>query len=199
MLSTSISDVLFTKTQQKVLGLLHGRPDKTFYLNEIVRIANVGKGTIVRELEKMLAAGIVTVEPMGNQNHYQANKECPVYTELLGIVQKTFGLLDQIKTALKPVGQQIDYAFIYGSIAKGEEAAASDIDLLVITDDLAYVDLMSLLTEAEQALGRTINPSVYTISQIKDKLQQKNAFLTRVMEQPKLWVKGSEDAVGTFR
>ena len=199
MYSTAIGDVLFTKTQQKVLGLLYGRPDETFYLNEIVRLAGVGKGTIKRELGRMQASGLLTVERIGNQNHYQANPDNPIYTELLGIVRKTFGLADVIRAVLAPVYEQIDLAFIYGSIAKGEDTASSDIDLLVITESLAYTDLMTVLTDAEQSLGRPINPSIYTVGQIKEKLVQKNAFLTRVMEQPKLWVKGDEDDIKEFR
>ena len=199
MYSTSIGDVLFTKTQQKALGLLYGRPDETFYLNEIVRLAGVGKGTIKRELERMQASGIVTVERIGNQNHYQANPDNPIYHELLAIVRKTFGIADVIRTVLAPVFEQIDLAFIYGSIAKGEDTTSSDIDLLVITESLAYTDLMTVLTDAEQSLGRPINPSIYTAGQIKEKLKKKSAFLTRVMEQPKLWVKGDEDDIKEFR
>jgi len=199
MYSTAIGDVLFTKTQQKVLGLLYGRPDETFYLNEIVRLAGVGKGTIKRELERMQASGLLNVERIGNQNHYQANPDNPIYHELLGIVRKTFGIADVIRAVLAPVFEQIDLAFIYGSIAKGEDTASSDIDLLVITESLTYTDLMTVLTDAEQSLGRPINPSIYTAGQIKEKLKQKNAFLTRVMEQPKLWVKGDEDDIKEFR
>jgi predicted nucleotidyltransferase len=91
--------------------------------------------------------------------------------------------------------EQIDLAFIYGSIAKGEDTASSDIDLLVITDSLSYTDIMRVLSGAEQSLGRPINPSIYTVGQIKEKLEQKNAFITRVMEQPKIWVKGDEDDI----
>ena len=99
----------------------------------------------------------------GNQLHYQANPRVPIYNELLGIVSKTFGMADVIRTALVPMHEQIDFAFIYGSIAKGESSANSDIDLLVLTDSIAYTDLMTVLADAEQSLGRPINPSIYTI------------------------------------
>lgn len=193
---TSIGDALFTKTQQRVLGLLYGHPNSSFYTNEIVRRADMGRGTIRRELERLVSAGLLLVSHEGNQHHYRPNPDNPIYHELLGIVRKTFGLSDVIRTALEPVSEQIDLAFIYGSIAKGEETASSDIDLLVVTDTLAYADLMAVFTEAEQALGRPINPSIYTAKQIKNKLKQKNAFLTRVMEQPKIWVKGGEHELG---
>ena len=136
---------------------------------------------------------------IGNQHHYQANPACPIYEELLSVVKKTFGIVDVIQSALLPVVSDVDVAFIYGSIAKGEETENSDIDLLIVTESLAYADLTSVLTDAETHLGRPINPSIYTAQQIKKKIKQKNAFLTRLMEQPKLWVKGSDDDIKEFR
>ena len=199
MPTTTIGDALFTKTQQRVLGLLYGKPEKSFYTNEIVRWADMGRGTIRRELERLVSSGLLVVTREGNQHHYRANPDNPVYPELLGLVRKTFGIADVIRAGLAPVSEHIDLAFIYGSIARKEETASSDIDLLVITDSLAYTDLVAELGKAEQSLGRPINPSIYTAEQIKDKLVQKNAFLTRVMEQPKLWVKGGEDDIKEFR
>lgn len=154
----TLGDALFTKTQQKVLGLLFGRPAETFYLNEIVRWADVGKGTIKRELERMRAAGLVTVVHIGNQNHYQANAGCPIYDELLGIVRKTFGVVSVLKSAqekdvmmnnqeslviggtivitraaLLELTQRyhIRRLVLFGSAARGELKPDSDIDLLV--------------------------------------------------------------------
>jgi len=199
MSATTIGDALFTKTQQRVLGLLYGKPEQSFYTNEIVRWADMGRGTIRRELDRLVSAGLLVMTREGNQLHYRANSQNPVYHELLGIVRKTFGIADVIRAVLAPVFEQIDLAFIYGSIAKGEDSASSDIDLLVITESLAYTDLMAVLTDAEQALGRPINPSIYTAGQIKEKLEQKNAFLTRATEQPKLWVKGDEDDIKELR
>jgi len=192
MSSTTMGDALFTKTQQRVLGLLYGKPDKSFYTNEIVRLANMGRGTIQRELDRLVSAGLLHVSREGNQRHYQANKECPIYSELLGIVRKTFGVVDIIRAALAPVEEQIELAFIYGSVAKGEDNARSDIDVLIVGDDLVYSEIMTLFAGAEQSLGRPVNPTMYDEEQIKTKLKEKNAFLTRVMEQPKLWIKGKE-------
>lgn len=199
MTTTTIGDALFTKTQQRVLGLLYGKPKQSFYTNEIVRRADMGRGTISRELNRLVSAGILVIRHEGNQHYYSANPDNPVYNDLVNIVRKTFGITDVIREALMPVYEQIDLAFIYGSIAKKEETASSDIDLLVITDLLAYTDLMTVLSDVESSLARPINPSIYTMVQIKDKLQQSNAFLTRVMEQPKLWVKGSDDDIRKFR
>ena len=198
MRSNTIGNVLFTKTQQKVLGLLYGQPYKSFYLNEIVRLSDIGRGTIKRELERMTASGIVIQKRIGNQNHYQANDSCPVYQELLGIVRKTFGIADVIKTALTPIFERIIFAYIYGSIAKSEDSSKSDIDLLVISDKLTYSEVMERLIEVESSLGRVVNPTIYDLKQIKQKLKQDNAFVARIIEQPKIWIKEDQDVFDQF-
>ena len=198
MRSNSIGNVLFTKTQQKVLGLLYGQPYKSFYLNEIVRLSDIGRGTIKRELERMTASGIVIQKRIGNQSHYQANDACPVYPELLGIVRKTFGIADVIKSSLASIFDRITFAFIYGSIAKFDDTAKSDIDLLVISDKLTYSELMERLLEIESSLGRPVNPTIYDLNQIKQKLKQDNAFVARIIEQPKIWIKGGQDDIDQF-
>ena len=198
MRSNTIGNVLFTKTQQKVLGLLYGQPYKSFYLNEIVRLSDIGRGTIKRELERMTASGIIIQKRIGNQNHYQANESCPVYQELLGIVRKTFGIADVIKTALTPIFDRILFAFIYGSIAKSEDSSKSDIDLLVVSDKLTYSEVMERLIEVEGSLGRVVNPTIYDLNQIKQKLKQDNAFVARIIEQPKIWIKEDQDVFDQF-
>lgn len=183
---TSMGDALFSKTQQKVLGLLFGKPDQSYFTNEIIRWVGLGKGTVMRELERMLAAGLLLQTQKGNQNHYQANPQCPIYTDLVAIVRKTFGIGDAIKTVLAPLESQISQAFIYGSIAKGEATSASDIDLMVVGDDLSYGHVMELLAPVEESLGRTINPTLYTPQDFESKLAAGNHFLLRVLEQPKI-------------
>ena len=190
-----VGDALFTKTQQRVLGLLFGQPDRSFYANEIVRSAAMGRGTVHRELERLVAAGLLVVSKEGNQQHYQANTQCPVYQEMLGIVRKSFGIVDVLRNTLKPLSKQIDLAFIYGSIARNEETYGSDIDLFIASDSLEYGDVMGQLPAAEQTLGRSVNPSIYSIKQIKKKVRGQNAFMIRILEQPKLWLKGSEDDI----
>lgn len=191
----SIADALFTKTQQRVLGLLYGKPDKSFYTNEIMRWADMGRGTVTRELEKLAGAGLVVMSKEGNQQYYQANTDNPIFDELVSIARKTFGVADVIRDTLKPLGEQVLSAFIYGSVAKGEATAKSDIDLLVISDSLAYADLMACLMAAEEILSRPINPAVYELTQFKQKWQEDNAFISKVMEQPKIWLKGSENDI----
>ena len=199
MRSHSLGNVLFTKTQQKVLGLLFGQPERSCYLNEIVSLSRMGKGTITRELERMVAAGIILKRKVGNQNHYSANPECPIYRELLGIVRKTFGVADVVRDALNSILSEVTLAFIYGSIAKAKDTAKSDIDLLLVAEELAYSEVMELLFETEHSLGRPINPTIYTLAQITEKARQESAFVTRVLEQPKIWIKEDEDVYGTIR
>jgi predicted nucleotidyltransferase len=194
-MGTTIADALFTKTQQRVLGLLFGKPDKSFYMTEIFRAAQMGRGTVRRELDRLEAAGLVQVSQAGNQRHYQANPESPIYDELLSIVRKTFGVADVIRDALQAVDDQFDAAFVYGSVAKGEDTATSDIDLMVVSGELAYADLMAALEPAETQLARPVNPTIYTPEQISAKLRDDNVFVKRVMEQPKLWIKGTEDVI----
>ncbi len=191
----TIGDALFTKTQQKVIGLLFQRPDRTFYLNEIVRLAGIGKGTVTRELEKMTAAKLLTVKHIGNQKHYQANSAAPVYNELIAITRKTFGIADVIRQTLEPIKESIEFAFIYGSIAKATDTAKSDIDLMIIGKNLAYANIMNLLIFVEKELQRTINPSIYSLSDFNNKLQQGNSFLTRILQQEKIIIMGSENVI----
>lgn len=186
----SLGDALFSKTQQRVLGLLFGKPDQSFFVNEIIRWAGLGKGTVIRELEKLQAAGILLMSRKGNQTHYQANKACPIFEELVAITRKTFGIGDSIKAALQPLLQQIVFAFVYGSIAKNEAIASSDVDLMIVGNDLNYAEVMELLSPVEENLGRSVNPALYTPEDFHTKLQAANHFLVRVMEQTKIQVMG---------
>ncbi len=154
MQTLPLSDALLTATQQKVLGLLYGKPDQSFYANEIARWAQVGKGSLMRELGRLQTAGILTLRRQGNQTHYQANPNCPIYAELLGIVRKTFGIGEQLRAALAPLTRQLVWAFVYGSIAKGSDHAGSDIDLMLIGENLGYADVVELLLPVEERLGR---------------------------------------------
>ena len=186
MQALSLSDALFTATQQKVLGLLYGKPDQSFYANEIARWAQVGKGSLMRELDRLHRAGVLTLNRQGNQTHYQANPDCPIYGDLLGIVRKTFGIGDQLRTVLAPLAGKLVWAFVYGSIAKGSDHAGSDIDLMLIGENLGYGDLVERLLPVEERLGRSINPTIYTPADWLAKRAAGNSFVLRVSEQDKI-------------
>ena len=195
----SIATVLFTRTQRGVLALLFGMPDRSYYTNEIVRSAGLGVGTVQRELEALSACGLVSVERVGNQRHYQANSASPIFAELRGIVQKTFGVVDVLRQLLAPVASQIEVAFVYGSVAKGTDRADSDIDLMVVSEKLSYMDLMKISLGAQQKLQREVNPTLYKSAEFRRKLGEGNAFLRRVLEQQRLDVIGSSDELQESR
>jgi predicted nucleotidyltransferase len=194
-----LADALFSKTQRRVLGLLFVNPDRSYFANELVRLARSGIGAVHRELATLEAAGLVTVKRVGNQKHYQANRAAPIFEELRGIALKTFGVAEVLREALAPLAKRIEAAFIYGSLAKGSDTAASDIDLMVISDEIEYADLFELASEAEQGLGRKLNPTVYTPAALRHKIASGNDFVKRVLEQPKIFVLGSEDELRPAR
>src|SRR3546814_4524526 len=124
----SFRSALFSGTKQRVLGILYGQPDRSFYANELIGLAVSGSGAVQRELATLASSGLVTVKSVGNQKHYQANPESPIFTELCSIVQKTVGLADPLRKALQPMSSQITAAFVYGSVAKKTDTAGSDIE-----------------------------------------------------------------------
>ena len=160
-----LADALFTPVQQRVLGLLFGQPDRVFQSAEIIRLARGGVGAVHRQLSRLAASDLLTVTRSGNQKHYQARRESPVFEELHRLVTKTVGVAEPLRRALGPRAKAIRAAFVYGSVAKGADRARSDIDLMVLSDSLRYADLFEGLQEAEAALGRKVNPTVMTLAQ----------------------------------
>lgn len=193
MIEYSVADALFSGLQQRLLAVLFGQPDRSFYGNELLRLTGTGRGALQRELEKLVSADLVTVTPVGNQKHYQANAAAPIFAELRGIVMKTLGLADVLRTALNAVADRIELAFVFGSVAKGTDTATSDIDLMVVTETLTYADLFEGLAAAEQVLGRKVNPTLYTSAALAEKVRTENSFVLRVLSQPKIFLIGAED------
>jgi predicted nucleotidyltransferase len=187
---SGVADALFTKVQQRVLAVLFGNHARSFYANELIALACSGSGAVQRELAQLEAAELVTVRRVGNQKHYQANASAPIFEELRGLVLKTSGLVDVLRAALAPLAAQIDQAFVYGSVAKGKDTAKSDIDLMVISEKLPYADLFAALEPATNRLRRTVNPTLYSRMEIDKRTVDGNAFVKRVLAQPKLWVIG---------
>ena len=188
----SISSALFTSTQQRVLGLLFGRVGQSFHTNEIVRLSRSGSGAVNRELKKLASAGLLTATRRGNQTLYQANPDSPVFAELRGLIAKTSGVADHVRLVLAPLAGQIHLAFIYGSVARGTEGPDSDVDLLVISDTLSYGDIYPALADAEASIGRPVNPSVYSLSEWRKRVDEENPFVTRVMAQPRILLIGKD-------
>src|SRR6516225_5670282 len=136
-----LSNALFSKVQQRVLALIFSHPERSFYTSEIVRKVHSGVGAVERELAKLARSGLVSVQRIGNQKHYRANQAAPIFDELRGLIEKTGDVAEPIKKVFEPYAHTIKSAFVYGSVAKGADTVRSDIDLMVIGDDLNYIDL----------------------------------------------------------
>ena len=189
----SLADTLFTRTQQRVLGVLFGQTGRSFYASELIRLAGAGSGAAQRELARLERGGLITAHRVGQQKHYQANPKSPLYSELRSIVLKTVGLAEPLREALDSLSDRIRAAFIFGSVSKGDDRADSDIDLLVVSDSLTYGEVFEALESASRTLGRQVNPAVYSAAELTRRSRAKNAFVTRVLAQPKVWIIGNED------
>jgi predicted nucleotidyltransferase len=189
----SLADALFSTTQQRVLGLLFGQPARSFYATELIGLAKAGSGGVQRVLARLEQSGLVTVRRLGTQKHYQANPGSPLFAELCGIARKTTGLAEPLREVLAPLASKIFAAFVYGSIAKRQDTAASDIDLMVVSDRLTYADVFGALEPLGARLGRAVNPTVYNRQELAKRVKGRNAFVTRVLAQPKVWVIGTEN------
>ncbi|HZZ95176.1 MAG TPA: nucleotidyltransferase domain-containing protein [Usitatibacter sp.] len=193
--ASSLTDALFSRTQQSVLGLLFGQPDRSFYATQIMATVRAGSGAVQRELARLESSGLVTVRRLGTQKHYQANPESPLFAELCSIAQKTVGIAEPLRRALEPLASGIVAAFVYGSLAKRTDTALSDIDLMIVSDSLSYADVFGAMEDVSRTLGRTVNPTVYTRREWSKRMRAQNAFVTRVMDQSKIWLFGSADAL----
>ncbi len=188
--SGGLSDALFSRTQQRVLALLFGQSPRSFHLNELVRLAGVGSGSVQRELARLVAAKLVHRRLMGRQVWFEANRDSPVFGELRSLVRKTFGLTEVLRQALAPMSDRIELAFVFGSVAKGTDTSESDIDLMIIGESLSYADVYPLLTDAESTLGRKISPTLYSPQDWRRRLDEANGFVTRVRHLPTLSIIG---------
>jgi predicted nucleotidyltransferase len=191
----SLSSALFSNVQQRVLGLIFGQPERSFYTSEIVRTVNSGTGAVERELQRLQSSGLVSVRWIGNQKHYRANPDSPIFGELQSLVLKTVGLAGPLADALRAHAEKIQAAFVFGSVAKGSDRATSDIDLLVIGDDLDYSDLYTALHGAESKLHRKVNPLFLTQEDWRRKVSRKDSFVQRISAQPKIFIVGTESTL----
>ncbi len=185
------SDALFSRTQQRVLALLFGQAPRSFHLNEVVRLAGVGSGSVQRELARLVEAGLVNRRAHGRQVWFEANRESPVFPELRSLVRKTFGVTGVLREALAPLADRLECAFVFGSVARGTDTAESDIDLMLIGESLSYADVHPLLTDAEAELGRKISPTLYSPADWRRRLEEANGFVPPVRHLPTLPIIGA--------
>jgi len=179
--------VLFGKTRRRVLGLLLGHPDKAFYFRQIVRQTGAAHGAVQRELTTLTRAGLIQRSVQGRQVYFQANRESPIFPELKALFIKTAGVVDVLRESLAPLADRIRVAFVFGSAARGELLANSDIDLFII-GDVPFDAIATALVPPQERLGRDVNPTVYPPAEFREKVCHGHHFVTSILREPHLYV-----------
>jgi predicted nucleotidyltransferase len=186
----TLTSLLFPEYRRRVLGLLLLRPEESLHGRELARRTRLPAGTLTRDLNRLAEVGLLKREKRGNQQVYSVDRTCPVFEEVASILRKTSGLADVLVEALAPVATQIQSAFVFGSIARGQETPGSDIDLLVI-GDLTFGALVALMHSAQTTLGREINPKLFKDREFRSKAR-KEPFLRDMLAKPKIFLIGNE-------
>src|SRR5690606_21475659 len=190
--TSALMDLLFGQTRQAVLAVLLLQPEASFHLRELARETGSHAGTLGRELEKLVGAGLLLRRQQGNQVHYQANRACPLFDELASMFRKTHGVAASLGEALAPLQQRIASAFLFGSMASGTATEHSDIDLLVV-GDLGLAELLQALHPLQLSLRREINPALFGRAEFATRIRRGDAFLAGILQGPKVFVKGTAD------
>ena len=189
---TSVGDLLFGQTRGRVLALLYGTPDEPLFARQIARQVEISVGTVQRELTLLTDAGLIKRSALGSQVFYQANQEHPDFPELRALLAKTAGVFQMLKAALAPFSTRINLAFVYGSVARGEEKATSDIDLMVI-GTVSLDEVLDAVGPVEKQLRRPVNPTIYSLEDLKARFRSGNHFLQSLKKSKKVFLIGDED------
>jgi predicted nucleotidyltransferase len=191
----ALSHVLFGQIRGAVLALLYGQADRSFYVRQIARQVDASVGAVQRELQKLAEVDLIVRTAVGNQVFYQINQRNPVFAEMKALVGKTVGIFNILRSRLEPLAGRIAIAFVYGSVARREERAESDIDLMII-GTVSADDVLARLSDIETTLGRAVNPTVYSMREFKRKLKAGNHFLNAVLHDAKVLVIGNANELG---
>jgi predicted nucleotidyltransferase len=179
-------------TRRAILALLFGHTEESYYLRQIARITGYGLGPVQRELRQLADAGLIRRFDSGHQVYFQANPDSPVFKELKGLIIKTIGVADTLRSALTALSDSISLAFIYGSIARGQERSGSDIDLMIV-GETTLLEVVKTLRGAQDALGREINPTIYSIEEFRSMVNDRHYFIQDVLDGEKIFIKGNEN------
>ncbi len=186
-----LSSLIFSEYRKRILGLLLLNPNASYHVRELARLVNAPPGTIHKELVKLTAGGILQSKKVGNQVHYSADMQCPIFEELAGILRKTSGLVDVLAEALVSVSHEISLAFIFGSVARGEQSTNSDVDVMFI-GSISFGDAVQALYSTQAILQRELNPVVYSVEEFKRRIENNDSFIKEVLAKPKLFIIGTE-------
>lgn len=182
----SLSGALFPERKSRIFKWLFGMPERSFHLNELLRLTQLGSASLQQELKQLTAAGLIKAERVGNQRRFSANAQSPVFSELVALTRKTVGLKWPLVMALEPLKSQLSGAWVYGSIAQQVDHAGSDIDIMLVGEDLRLSRVMECLASVEKELGRKINPTCYSPSEFEARRNDPSSFVSKVFELPVL-------------
>jgi len=180
----SIATALFTDSQARLFLWLFGQPERSYHLSELRRLTELGSASLQRELNRLTDAGLILSERVGNLRRFQANPQSPVYQELVALTRKSLGAAPLLQEALQPIADQLEIAYIYGSVARQTDTANSDIDLMLVGENLSLNEILTQLLPLESQLGRKINPNCYTPLEYSKRLGEPDSFINRVLAQP---------------
>lgn len=192
----SIANALFSESQTRLFRWLFGQPDRAFHLSELRRLTALGSASLQRELNRLVEAGLVQSERVGNLRRFQANPNSPVYSELISLTRKTIGLEPMLREALLPLLPRLKAAWIFGSVARQTDTSQSDIDIMLIGEGLPLGDILERLLPVEAQLGRKINPTSYTPAEFARRRAEPDSFVNRVLAQAILPLIGEPDEPG---
>lgn len=185
----SLAHFLLGQSRSAVLSTLFLRPEAALHVRELARLTGVSPGSLHRDLRNLAEMGLLLRQETGRQVYYRANPQCPIYDELTGLLRKTAGLVDVIREALLPLADKVEMAFVYGSMARGEEHVHSDVDVMLV-GDLEFSEVVLALSDTQTTLRREVNPTVLSRAEFEDKLLQSDSFVAQVWRGSKLWVMG---------
>jgi predicted nucleotidyltransferase len=181
--------------RQKLLAATVLHPDKSWYLRELAEFLDVTPSSIQRELANLTKAGILKKTINGNRSYFNANKDCPIFPELKGVLVKTVGIVEVLRDCLKPFSKHTSAAFVYGSMASGTETSESDVDLFIV-GEVKLSELAARLRVVENKIHRAVNPVVFSVKEIRQKLKEKQHFIETVHKAKKLFLMGEDSELG---
>jgi predicted nucleotidyltransferase len=184
-------EFMFSPYRRQLLAKLLLRPDEQFHVRELARMTGISAGSLHRELKAMAESGLLLREKIGNQVFYRADTHCPIFEELAAIFRKTMGLASLLHNALSQLAGKIEVAFVFGSMASGQQKAGSDIDVCVL-GNVSLLDVVTALSSVQDTLRRDINPVVMTAEKFAEQSVKQDRFVTRVLSEPKVFVMGDE-------
>lgn len=188
-------DLLFGTYRQRALTQLLLNPDRSYHVRELARLTGTTPGTLHKELSKLAKVGLLLREKQGNQVRYRANRGCPIFAELAGLLRKTGGMVGVLADVLRTLSPAPELALVFGSLARGEENAGSDVDLLLISA-CSFGDAVKALHPAQEQLQREINPVIFSATEFARRIAAKDTFIGNMLANPKLFVIGNEHDLG---